>query len=782
MVKGGASMKFEIFFSSLCVLSCGSLIANWTTPQQISSQQVQGGVGVFPVYDPGAQTLVAIWTSSTHSPVASVSTNHGTHWQAPVTISGATSIATPFAAFDTAHQKLVATWLSSGNVGFSAGSTDGGNSWGSLHSVSNNVLGDIYPLYDLGRNSLLATWSENTFHFPQAAISMDGGSTWSASVPITHSSTAIIVFTSYDSVTGNITATWSDFTNSIPMSSKSSDGGMTWSTAMQITNTMASSGVSCTYDPVHKTTVATWANASHQPVAAISLDDGNSWNSPITISSSITTNQDVFTSINPTSGMIIATWVDPNSGLPYYSSSQDGGNTWSTAQAIGTTSSAASPVLIAFDPVAGSFIATWEDSLGFPIYSIFTTPPPSGILTNQGGSIGKLASYLNSLAATSPGVLEPLLSLTPNQLNDALATIFSKPSIRFSAANTLLVMTDIFAQRSMEYATLKRLKNTAISTLFENKDHLLAYEGEVALLWPFQPTKKQKNAQQLPHGSAQTALHKKNTYALWAQGFGEFAHQDKNDQLPSFHTTTGGALAGFDYYGANGNLSTAFGYANSQMKSSMEHDEIDFYALSIYGIGYIGNGFLEAGIWGVYNQYDQNRHISFPGFNEHAKAKFNGWQYAPHLRGGYDFACGKHWILEPFVGTDCAFIFQDGFSEHGAAPYNIRQKHTSSELLQASSGLNIYSYSDQNWGAWMIRATLAYLYKKGFHFRQREALVGEPFGFSVIAYKTAQNLFAPGIEIFIKGNNGLFGAVDYKGQFGSMYESNSIFGKIGVFF
>lgn len=287
----------------------------------------------------------------------------------------------------------------------------------------------------------------------------------------------------------------------------------------------------------------------------------------------------------------------------------------------------------------------------------------------------------------------------------------------------------------------------------------------------------------MPHGSLQTAARKTDHYAIWAQGFGEFARQGAQDQLPAFHTTTASPLVGLDYYVANGQWGVAFSYADSHVKNSMERDRIDFYSLFLYGTGYIGKGFIEAGIWGAYNRYHQNRHIQFPGFDHHAKAHYGGWQCAPHVRLGYDFG-GSTWIFEPFGRADWAFVFQDGFSEHGASPYNMKQKKTSSNLLALSGGCNAFFWRQKQWGDWFFRASVAYLYKKGSHIGtlSQEAIVGQPQGFSVIAFKRGQNLFSPSAELFIRGKNGLFGALNYEGQIGSQYTSNAIFGKIGIFF
>ena len=533
--------------------------------------------------------------------------------------------------------------------------------------------------------------------------------------------------------------------------------------------------VTVSYNPVYNTTIATWVNASTKlPESAVSTNDGISWGATTPIGSSQAASLDVFTATDPVTGITVATWTDSTSHLPFYSLSEDGGKTWSTPAQIGSqTVTGTTDVFVSLDPSSHTFIATWNS--GNPWFSLFgispptPTPSPVGILANQGGNAQRLAVYLNSLASSFPQLIAPLRSLSAGQLKDALIAILPKPTTRLAAANTVLVMNDAMVHRLTEKTAMRLMQNEefSVSELYENRT-LFACNNYAAVL---------------PRGSSQTAAREEDHFAVWADGFGEFAHQKAQDQLPSFDTTTGGAFAGFDYYTANGQLSTAFSYARSHVKSSMENDHIDFYGLALYGIGYIGDAFIEAGVWNVYNRYHEKRTISFPGFNQQARANYNGWQVAPHLRVGYDFVCGSQWILEPFAEADCSFVFQHGFSEHGSL-YDMKQKSAWAELLQASGGLNTYLWQTKDWGDWFFRVSLAYTYKKGFDLGtlSHEAIVAAPPGFSVFAYGRAQNLFSPGAEIFFRGNNDIFGSINYDGQFGSAYRANSIFGKIGIFF
>jgi autotransporter-like protein len=785
-------VRFNHWLKSILAISLGSLSADWTPAAVITPSFVE--FDVTSVYDPATQTLVAFWEDATNlnfNPTSSISTDHGATWQPSVIISNlGTSGENVFAAYDSTHQTIVAAWdpLSGPFPLSTAVSTDGGNSWGNVQQLAGtNVEVDVIVTADAGRGSVIATWQDGVTSDPIASISTDGGVSWGS--PITISGTNTVkdnVQSAYNSATGNIIATWLNKSTGFPFSSTSTDGGATWSAIpTQIASDSGTFDAVSTYNPVFNNIVSTWVDSTtNLPMAAISTNDGQTWSSPITISSSIIASQNVYTAVDPVTGVMFAAWTHGFSpGLPYYSVSTDGGNTWSPAQTISNTVPGGDFIYLTFDPVSRSFLATWTDSISLaPQFSLFALPPlpipPSPalpqILANQGGNIGRLAAYLNKLASSSPQLLALLTTLSPHDLNSALRAMLPKPSVRISAANTALTLYKTLVHRSQEWAILRHLEKTGQTSLtqfFEPKQNLYASNGSTL----FAP---------MPRGSAQTALHKKDRYAFWAEGIGEFAHQKGQDQLPAFNTTTGGAHVGFDYYCTNAQFSVALNYANSKVESFMEKDEIDFYGLVFQGIGYIKSAFIEAGIWSFYNHYTQNRHVFFPGFHKRAKAHYHGWEYVPHLRVGYDIRCGSRWMFEPFVTGDLAVLFQQGFSEHGASPYNMRQKHQTSQLLQAISGLNTYTWQEKNWGSWIFRITLAYMYKKTFHMGKipHASIVGEPSGFSVIGYKTAQNLFAPGAELLLRGNNRLFGGLAYEGQFGEKYQSNALFAKIGVFF
>lgn len=374
-------MRKMTFLSCIALIYTGVLSANWSTPAQITTGRAEYNVRV--AYDPGAQTLVALWINdilSDFNPLASVSTDHGQTWQPSVVISGlGNSGMDIYTAYDTVHQMLVAGWDPNASPFpvTTATSPNGGMSWSPAVQIAETSVHfyDVGMVYDANHQALVATWSQATTTYPTAATSTDGATTWGSPIQMTASSTVKQnVLTSYDSNTKVILATWADKTTSFPMSSTSKDGGMTWSAhPTEIGSSQAMYDVATLYDPVHTCFLASWSDEStNLPMVAISENDGKTWKASHPITSTVQTVNNVYTSIDPSTGVIIAMWQGAADSLPYYALSHNGGKTWSAPLAIANSSETSSPINVTFDPVAVAFVATWSNGPDLaPMYAIY---------------------------------------------------------------------------------------------------------------------------------------------------------------------------------------------------------------------------------------------------------------------------------------------------------------------------------------------------------------------------------------------------------------------------
>lgn len=296
-----------------------------------------------------------------------------------------------------------------------------------------------------------------------------------------------------------------------------------------------------------------------------------------------------------------------------------------------------------------------------------------------------------------------------------------------------------------------------------------------------------------PYGGSQIAEREEAKFAFWTQGLVDSIGQNAQSVIPGYSSLTGGALLGCDYYGKEeGLLGAAVCYARSsiQQDQSAGSSIINYYAATLYGTAYLGDGYLEIGLAGALNQFSNERFITFPQvgespFSSTAKSSYWGGQAVPHVALGYDlnFSWGT---LEPFISIDCAMLYQPSFSEKGASPLNMRQKSAFSELLRSEIGFHLYEVCKTSFGDFVFRESFSFVNKEPFDVGLINAgLVGYPGSFTVNSFTSNLSLISPSIQIFYRSPSGIFSSLFYVGEFqigSGSYISNSALFKLGYYF
>ncbi len=397
-------------------------------------------------------------------------------------------------------------------------------------------------------------------------------------------------------------------------------------------------------------------------------------------------------------------------------------------------------------------------------------------LSTQGlrGNNLRVANYLNTLApdADSLGLTEQfdlLNDLSSSQYQNALKSISpSRNSIPTFVAQNVMFM---FSESLDSHFTKRRLarnegkKSHAKDTAFLAYNELLA-DNQSPLRAIYAPPKNTSSQ-------------------LWGMGFGQFSRQNSQDQTPTFDFNSGGFFAAYDYGNTDqGCIGALAGYAHSSIHEhqSMGNSHLDAGYLSVYGMRFFSDFFIDAAIWGEYMNVEQKRIISFPGFKETARSSYNAEQLDLHFGTGYDFNINTV-TIEPFSLLDWVFEWDPSYSEKGAAPYNMKFPSRTSWMLRSETGLNGYKTTTFSWGIFIAQAKLSYIYKKPHHVGHlNAAIVSAPASFVVEAFTTEQSLISPAVELFWQTNWNIFSSASYNGEFGSGYSSNQFYGKIGYSF
>lgn len=447
--------------------------------------------------------------------------------------------------------------------------------------------------------------------------------------------------------------------------------------------------------------------------------------------------------------------------------------------------------------------------------------PSFPTLSTQGlrGNNLRVAKYLNKLAPDADalgltGQFDLLNDLSPSQYRKALQAISpSRNSIpTFAAQNVMFMFSESlnshFTQRRLarhlgkHHSTQKRLDSSHSKNGHAEETTLLACNELLAVnRSPYntiyaapQNTDTQLCAMGYNQYGRQNTQDQNNTNypplkntdsQIWGMGFGQFTHQDSQHQTPAFDFNTGGFFAAYDYGNTDqGCIGTLAGYAHSSVHEhhSMGNSHINAGYASIYGTKYFSDFFIDAAIWGSYMSVHQKRRISFPEFSETAKSSYHAKQLDLHFGAGYDFNINT-FTLEPFGFLDWVVEWDPSYSEKGAAPYNMKISSRTSWMLRVETGLNGYKTTTYSWGIFIAQAKLSYVYKKPHHVGHlNAAIVTAPASFVVEAFTSTQSLISPGIELYWQTNWNGYGSIIYNGEFGSGYNSNQFYVKLGYYF
>lgn len=430
----------------------------------------------------------------------------------------------------------------------------------------------------------------------------------------------------------------------------------------------------------------------------------------------------------------------------------------------------ASNITGAFDPVVLGGFPGFSFNLNQIGNSIFLsygfTPIPSSVISTVGlsGNAQHIANYLNANASSS--TLDLLAPLSGKSLQNALNSV--SPARNAFAAyiteQTAFSLSDLITAHldSVRFAGQVLRSQPSQTACAQDAIAFLIADNNQEIAIPLLPIEK-----------------KREKFSVWISGFAEYANQPSSSQNPAFHYLSEAALMGLDYYGANRDImGGTLGYAHTHFSESRHagHGDIDYYFAALYGHAAVYDFYFSPAIWGIVNRTENRRHISFPDFSQTAKAHIHSKQFLPHLEIGYDVMSEKIEIV-PFTSVDWALSWQNGYKEHGAAPFNAKQKSIRTSIIRSETGLKISLNWEKNWGSFSLQEKIAYVYEKPFGTHHMNMVfVGTPGSFTVAAVNKPLNLGAIGLNFVI--NMGKIHPVEvllnYEGEFGNRFCSNQL--------
>lgn len=445
--------------------------------------------------------------------------------------------------------------------------------------------------------------------------------------------------------------------------------------------------------------------------------------------------------------------------------------------------------IVSAGSLSGNFSSLISNAISLPFRSIYTDTTfqielyvPSLGYAGISGNAAATANYLNEISNLSfiDSQLLVLGTLSATQLQNALDSISpSRNSFStFSSQKTLFAIQRISSNRGSDQRLTKRMrKEKNFPDWVENgpfKDQTLLVQSEDVL-------EKEDFSPQ-----CFSEREKENEWGFWASRLGEMSHQKAQDQNPSFHLWTQGGILGLDQQSSSLFIGGAAGYAHTHLSMDEEtgKDQVDLYLAGIYGTGFVNQGYISFALWGAFDQFTNQRWVSYPGFNATATSEHNGWQLVPSIEGGYDWSFS--WgMLEPYFLLNVSCNFERGWEESGAAPFNMQQEGKTSAMLRLEGGLRSYQSWAGDWGRCFLKESVSYIFDKPYGTGTvNAAIVGASSSFSVVSFTNAQNLFSPELEFFFQTQDDLFFSLNYEGEFSvaNTYQYTQLTGTVGFVF
>ncbi len=390
----------------------------------------------------------------------------------------------------------------------------------------------------------------------------------------------------------------------------------------------------------------------------------------------------------------------------------------------------------------------------------------SQIPTNSlSGNSLTLANYLNASAPQLNFYLTP--SFYDGTLSSALKSLAPTRNMFSSAAasGVAFALNNSFSSYSQAARVNIGLEKTR----------------EVASADDFAPEELYASSNEIAYGSRwreteEGGEESRCKYELWATALGSLAYQKAQHDTPAFNPTTGALIVGFDGKTSRRSrvgVGASYSFTHIHEKENAGWSNINQEFLFTYALWSNHKLFFDAALWAGLFQFSNVRKIHMTGFDFKNKSHPKGWQLIPHFEIGYDFnSSSQNVTYEPFIMFDWANNWQGSYKESGS-PMRFGQKHHYSSLLRSELGTRFYQTITYDTWNLVIEEKISYVNRKPFNMGNgRFFVVGSPDTFTVETLSTPQNLGGIELSFLFESNEPCkpYTFIDYKGEFGSMYQ------------
>lgn len=244
---------------------------------------------------------------------------------------------------------------------------------------------------------------------------------------------------------------------------------------------------------------------------------------------------------------------------------------------------------------------------------------------------------------------------------------------------------------------------------------------------------------------------------VWIKEFGYAANQGAQQAFAGYTSSIIGTMVGYDVpLSPQTRVGLALGYAASTIKAKAfdNRTDINTYQVAAYAGHEQGPWYINGNLSFGYNDYLENRNVSFPGLSCFAQADYGGQAYTAYATTGYHFPVQK-FTITPLASLQYTHVNIDRYTESGGGDINLAVHSRNDNYLE--SGLGVKVARDFSYGSAVY---VPDIHAKWLHDFENPTLMqtaafavpGSP-SFTTPGLKTTDNTFnvGAGLEILSCG-------------------------------
>ena len=265
----------------------------------------------------------------------------------------------------------------------------------------------------------------------------------------------------------------------------------------------------------------------------------------------------------------------------------------------------------------------------------------------------------------------------------------------------------------------------------------------------------------------------------WAQGFGDYAHQDERGASNGYNASVWGTAVGIDAPAHNDDirLGISGGFAQSfvRSKDNCGRTDIDSYQGTLYW-GYRDPNhpyYLDCALSFAYNKYDGSRHIALGGTERIPLADYDGQQYSALTGFGYIFNI-RNVMFTPLASIQYMHLRVNSYTEEEAGALNLHVDGQDFDMLQGGIGAKCEYPMKTRYGTFIPELHIKWLYDFiGDTQATTSSFSGGGGSFATTGFTPAQSTYDFGAKVSLFTKNNFTIEANYDFQFKEDYWENT---------